>query len=304
MAQLLQLTKTLDIALGADGTPVWVDFDDSQAHPAETVAEHLAAPAAPHVVATTPAAGVPATGAAGTAVPGLGYLAQVSPHRWAALVDEDTVAAVALAHGGRVANLREVLGTQGDCPDLLAAAGYVKNQEAHRFHPGDGTPLTFDEQGRVGTSEFGAPFFPRLDPAVIGLVECAGRVLVGRNRMRPDFFSLIAGYVSPGETLEAAFAREVWEETGRRVGQVRYLGSQPWPTSGALMLGMYGVTDDVDAVGPCDGELIEVRWLRREEVLSGALPLSPPGSIAHQLLDYWAHNTQAFTPQKSIFSHD
>lgn len=70
--------------------------------------------------------------------------------------------------------------------------------------------------------------FPRLDPAVIGLIRLSGtdRILLARNRRRTSFFSLIAGYVEPGETAEAAFAREALEETGRRVEALRYWGSQ------------------------------------------------------------------------------
>lgn len=268
------------MAVGADGHPLWLPIDPS-------CVEHF-----------------PPGGAAPSADVGAdtGIIARVNTSRWAQLVTQDAVARIAADHGGRVVHLRELLGEDHpDQADVLAAAGYVKNQQLHRFHPADGTPLTFDREGHVGTSACGAPFFPRLDPAVIGLVEHDNMLLVGRNRMRPEFYSLIAGYVAPGETLGAAFAREVWAETGYRIHQVRYLGSQPWPSTGALMLGLHGQLSDPTPSHGGDGELLDVQWVSREDIGARRLPLSPPGSIAHQLIDYWATHSQAFSPQKSIF---
>ncbi|WP_245797280.1 NAD(+) diphosphatase [Corynebacterium aquilae] len=283
MARLIHLTPSLQIIVDADGSPHWFDYDPS-AGVGAGVCERSAQDDA--VVEAAWGARPP-------------IVARVSEGKWARLVDEEELARLAAQVGGEVVALRSML--VDDHPDLLAAAGYVKNQQLHRFHPADGTPLTFDEQGHVGTSARGAAFFPRLDPAVIGLVECRGRILLGRNALRPDYFSLIAGYVSPGETLEAAFAREVLEETGRRVRGVRYVGSQPWPASGALMLGMYGLTDDWEAVAATDGELVETRWASREEIVAGGLPLSPQGSIARTLIEFWTHKTEDFLPQKSLF---
>ena len=79
----------------------------------------------------------------------------------------------------------------------------------------------------------------------------------------------------------------MWEETGRRVSRVRYLRSQPWPLSGALMLGMAARTADVDAQAPTDGELTRTVWASRDELDS--LTLAAEGTIARALIDDWAH---------------
>ena len=120
----------------------------------------------------------------------------------------------------------------------------------------------------------GTPIFPRLDPCVIGVVESEDgeRILLAEHRRRPGFFTLVAGYVDVGESIEAAFAREVLEETGRRVGDVAYVESQPWPASGALMLGMTSRTADVDALD----ELIE---RQRVNVIDGDVEIDDTTSL-------------------------
>ena len=134
------------------------------------------------------------------------------------------------------------------------------------------------------------------DPAVIGLIELAGtdRVLLARDARR-DFFSLVAGYVEPGESLEHAFAREVAEETGRTCRDIRYAGSQPWPISDSVMIGFTAVTDDADARWGTDGELAEIIWAGPADILDGAVPIAPPGSIAHRLIIGWARARAAAT---------
>lgn len=105
--------------------------------------------------------------------------------------------------------------------------------------------------------------------------------------MRNSFYSLIAGYVDAGENLEEAFTREALEETGMRVREVRYWGSQPWPPSGSLMVGFSAVTDDVRAVCDTDGELEETRWVSRAELPE--LTIARKGSIAHTMIMEWYH---------------
>lgn len=190
------------------------------------------------------------------------------------------VAAVAEAMGASVASIRSVSGD----PQVARAVHLLRFRETHRFHPATGEPLTHSET--LGAAQ-GGHVFPRIDPAVIGIVELAGqdKILLGRNRQRSGYFSLVAGFVAPGETLEACFAREVLEETGRRVTDLIYRGSQPWPMSGSLMMAFHGVTHDVDAIQATDGELEEIRWVSRAELAE--IPLAAPGSIARTLIDEW-----------------
>lgn len=170
-----------------------------------------------------------------------------------------------------------------------ASVSLLRNRERVRFDPSDGSELRYGDGG-VAYGASGRPLYPRLDPAVIGLVELAGadRLLLGMNAQRRKYFSLVAGYVSHGESLEEAFAREVWEETGRRVGGITYVGSQPWPVSGSLMVGMRGSTADEHPQADTDGELIEVIWVSARDIRDRRVPIAPPGSIAHDMILAWA----------------
>ena len=135
--------------------------------------------------------------------------------------------------------------------------------------------------------------FPRTDPVVIMLVVRGDRLLLGRAAVWPEgMYSLLAGFVEPGEVLEAAVRREVFEETGIRVGQVRYLASQPWPFPASLMLGCIAeATSDDITLDP--EELQDARWLTRQEVLDVQLGHHPEvksgrnGAIAQALITQW-----------------
>lgn len=174
-----------------------------------------------------------------------------------------------------------------------ASVSLLRNREKVRFDPSDGSELRYADGG-VAYGASGRPLFPRLDPAVIGIVELAGaeRLLLGMNAERRKYFSLVAGYVSHGETLEDAFAREVLEETGRRVNDIAYVGSQPWPVSGSLMVGMRGLTEDEDQQSATDGELAEMIWVSSRDILDHRIPIAPPGSIAHDMILNWAREQQ------------
>lgn len=170
------------------------------------------------------------------------------------------------------------------------AVALVRHREAFSFDPLTGEEMTWsDDNTRVFGSD-GREFFPRIDPAVIGLIEHTEepRLLVGRN-VRRDYFSLIAGYIAPGETMEQAFEREAWEETGRRVSNISYVASQPWPTSSSLMFGVRATTSDDTAIGECDGELAEIRWITHADIQDKTLPLAPLGSLAHRMIQQWAN---------------
>lgn len=139
----------------------------------------------------------------------------------------------------------------------------------------------------------GAQHFPRTDPVVIMLVTRGNAVLLGRSAAWPEgMFSLLAGFVEPGETIEAAVRREVLEETGIRCGQVSYLASQPWPFPASLMIGARTeALDERITIDP--DELEQACWVSREELLqafAGRHPVIKParnGAIAHFILRNW-----------------
>ena len=138
----------------------------------------------------------------------------------------------------------------------------------------------------------GRRHFPRTDPVVIMLVTHGNSVLLGRSPGWPEgMHSLLAGFVEPGETIEAAVRRETWEETGIRVGSVEYLASQPWPFPASLMIGCRGhASTQQITVDPV--EIESAQWLSREDLaqaMAGEHHVKParPGSIANFLLRNW-----------------
>jgi NAD+ diphosphatase len=139
----------------------------------------------------------------------------------------------------------------------------------------------------------GAHHFPRTDPVVIMLILRGNDVLLGRSPGWPaGMFSLLAGFIEPGETVEAAVRREVREETGVRVGRVDYLASQPWPFPASLMIGCRGEAE-TDAITVDPAELESALWVPRERlarIMAGGDPAIRParsGAIAHFLLHNW-----------------
>jgi len=136
-----------------------------------------------------------------------------------------------------------------------------------------------------------AQHFPRTDPAVIMLVHRGDRALLGHSTRFPKvtMYSTLAGFVEPGESLEEAVAREVFEESAIRVGQVRYHSSQPWPFPSSIMLGFYaeGLTEEI-TIDP--SELRDARWFSRAELRDpGAhgFMVPPQDSIARRLIEDW-----------------
>ena len=148
-------------------------------------------------------------------------------------------------------------------------------------------------------TQCGGEQYPRVDPAVIVAVSDGQRLLLGRQASWPARrYSLVAGFVEPGESLEQTVVREVLEETRVRVRSCRYLGAQPWPFPGALMLGF--IADAEPDLPQVDGELEDARWFGIEEIAAArerdegvddgdgqGLLLSPRISIARSLIDYW-----------------
>jgi len=166
----------------------------------------------------------------------------------------------------------------------------------HRFCAVCGLPTDLFRGGwgrRCGGCN--AEHFPRVDPVVIMLAECDGRVLVGRQGgFPPGFFSALAGFVEPGESLEEAVARELWEEAGIRVSDVAYVASQPWPFPSSLMIGCRAVTRD-PALTLDTTEIEAAMWVDRSEVraalagdMGAPFMAPPPLAIARYLLEDWA----------------
>ena len=137
----------------------------------------------------------------------------------------------------------------------------------------------------------GAQHFPRLDPAIIVLVTHGERCLLGRQPGWPaKRYATLAGFVEPGESLEAAVRREVEEETDVRVGRCVYQGSQPWPFPSSLMLG-FRAEAETTAIHCRDRELEHAAWFSRDDIVArmkqGELLLSPSRSISYRLIRGW-----------------
>lgn len=197
---------------------------------------------------------------------------------------------------GRFVELRGVMARLPALDAEIAATARALTgwHASHRFCSACGQPSEPRESGwqRVCPSCH-APHFPRTDPVVIMLVARGDKVLVGRSPGWPEgMYSCLAGFIEPGETIEAAVAREVLEETGVRVGAVRYAGCQPWPFPASLMFGMTAEAES-EAITLDPDELEDARWLDRAElaaVMAGTHPvLKAPraGAIAGWLLARW-----------------
>lgn len=198
--------------------------------------------------------------------------------------------------GHAFAELRTVMTALSPDEGEIAATAraLLEWHRSHGFCPACGARTRPEAGGwhRI-CPECRAQNFPRTDPAVIMLVTRGERLLLGRSPGWPGgMFSLLAGFVEPGETVEAAVRREVAEETGIRCGRVEYLASQPWPFPASLMLGCRAEALD-EAITLERTELDDALWLSREEVvpvLAGGHPrIRPPrpGSIARHLMGNW-----------------
>ena len=184
---------------------------------------------------------------------------------------------------------------EGFSAGLLAfARGMVHWHQQHAFCGKCGSRTAMEEAGylrRCTSKECDRLHFPRTDPAVIVLVTHGDRALLGRQaKWDKTWYSVLAGFVEPGESLEQAVRREVKEEAGIDVGEVRYDSSQPWPFPSSLMIGFTAdATNDHIKIG--DDELDDARWFTRDEIAAaleaGELRLSPRTSISRHLIETW-----------------
>lgn len=170
----------------------------------------------------------------------------------------------------------------------------------HRYCGACGHGLVFERAGWLGRcAGCGVEHYPRTDPAVIVAVSDGERLLLGREASWPPRrWSVLAGFVEPGETLEQTIEREVYEESRVRVRTCRYLGSQPWPFPSSLMLGFQADAWPDEPV-PNDEELEDARWFSRAEIGSAlrgdagedGILLSPGISISRWLIGHWYDST-------------
>jgi NAD+ diphosphatase len=179
---------------------------------------------------------------------------------------------------------------------LVAYASALAHwHDTHRFCGVCGEQTEAREAGHSRRCTNGHAHHPRTDPVVIMLVSDRDRLLLGRRPPWPaGRYSCLAGFVEPGESLEAAVAREVLEEAGVIVGAVAYRLSQPWPFPLSLMLGFEAVYASGEA-RVADAELEDVAWFTRDEIAAGTPLLPPPFTIARRLIDGWLEGTSAGT---------
>jgi NAD+ diphosphatase len=187
-----------------------------------------------------------------------------------------------------------------------AARSLIEWHNRHLFCGHCGSPTaTFRGGWGRRCSGCGLEHFPRVDPVVIMLAEHGGRVLLGRQHQYPaGRYSALAGFVEPGESIEEAVARELGEEAGLVVDDVRYVASQPWPFPGQLMIACIAEARS-DAVTLDGTELEDAMWASRADVrvaLAGdpAAPFlaPPPFAIAHTLLRHWVEDSSPGSPEE------
>lgn len=196
----------------------------------------------------------------------------------------------------------EALSEEFDCRGIFELLGAVENEpllvagcasqlirwgRSHRYCGQCRKPTEdkADERARI-CRECGLTYYPRLSPAVIVAVVKDDRILLATSpRFRSDFWSVLAGFVEPGETPETCVAREVREEVGITVKNIRYFGSQPWPFPDSLMLG-YTAEYDGGEITTDGAEISHAGWFSADD-----LPKIPPKlSIARSLIDWFVDN--------------
>lgn len=218
---------------------------------------------------------------------GTRFVAVLVDDRTAAAIEPDDDAWVSLRMFGTELSARD----QGLAVEAVAMANW---HAVHGFSPRTGSATEVVTGGWVRRDPEGHEHFPRTDAAIIvGVTDADDRILLGSNAAwDADRYSLLAGFVEPGESLEDAVRREVWEESGVRVEEPEYLGSQPWPFPASLMVGFRAraVDGDPSTARPDGVEILDVRWFSRDDVRERAgdtLLLPGRTSIARAIIEEW-----------------
>jgi NAD+ diphosphatase len=177
---------------------------------------------------------------------------------------------------------------------LTEALGILNWHASHGFSPRTGAATIVTKGGWVRRDPVSnTEVFPRTDAAIIvGVLDADDRLLLGSNALwEHNRYSLLAGFVEPGESLEAAVIRETFEESGLHVTDPVYLGSQPWPFPASLMLGFTARLDPAHSgtAVPDGQEILDLRWFSRQELREslGEILLPGPTSIARAIIDEW-----------------
>jgi NAD+ diphosphatase len=211
------------------------------------------------------------------------YLGSIGEHQcFAAEMPPDSAA----VEDCQLQDLRTLFGVLDETLIWIAgrANQLVNWNQSHRFcgHCGHATEDKRDERAKI-CPVCGLVNYPRLSPAVIVAVIKDKQILLARNkRFKRPFYSVLAGFVEPGETLEECVRREVMEEVGLTLGKIQYFGSQPWPFPDSLMIG-FVAHHASGQIRIDNNEIMDAAWFSRDE-----LPRIPPKiSIARQLIDWF-----------------
>ncbi len=208
--------------------------------------------------------------------------------------------------------------TNEEASILALARSMIEWSQNNIFCSKCGNKTIFDQGGYVKlcvNKNCNKETFPRTDPVVIMLVYNGDNCLLGRQQHFPKkFFSVLAGFMEPGESIENAVYREVEEETSIRVNNIMYHSSQPWPYPSSLMIGCFAKAENSKIVID-EKEIVEAKWTERKIVseaiiksksskndpldpnnyeINGDILLPPPMAIAHQLLNFWSNNPKSF----------
>ena len=183
---------------------------------------------------------------------------------------------------------------KGDGGLLAYSRAIAQWHKTHKFCSRCGSPTVPQDGGHMRqctNPDCNTQHFPRTDMAVIMLVSSGDKIVMGRKKdWAEDRFSILAGFVEPGETLEGAVAREVMEEVGIPVTNIHYHSSQPWPFPSNLMLGFFAEAES-EEINIQDDELAEARWFTRKELIDEARAYAQKPhsvSIARRLISEWA----------------